>query len=256
MTHLYRLTVLILTLFTLFSCGVNSNLMFKIPKGDEGSYDSVPPPIISDYKMMPDDRFTFTIAPNEGKKIIDGVTATVAGTAMKAENQEYTIRKDGFVELPLLGQVHVAGMSIYQCQDTLKSMYSSVYKDPFVQIKLLNQRVIVFPGDGGGAKVIYLENTNTTLMEAIALAGGISNRGRANQVKLMRQEEGQRKVYTMDLSKIEGLKYADILVQSNDYIYVEPHPRVASETLARVTPFIVIASTVLMILNVTNNLTK
>ena len=57
-------------------------------------------------------------------------------------------------------------------------------------------------------------------MEVIALAGGIAERGRADKVKLMRNVGGKRIVYVLNLSTIEGLKYADMIVQANDYIYI------------------------------------
>ena len=62
------------------------------------------------------------------------------------------------------------------------------------------KRVIVFPGNGSDAKVIPLTNNNTTLTEAIAMAGGITDRGRANHIKVMRRVGSERKVYKIDLS--------------------------------------------------------
>ena len=102
------------------------------------------------------------------------------------------------------------------------SEYSREYQEPFIQVSITNQRVIVFPGNGSDAKVIPLLNANTTLMEVIAQAGGITDRGKSNTVKLMRRANGERKVYVMDLSVMSGLKFADMVVQANDYIYVEP----------------------------------
>jgi polysaccharide export outer membrane protein len=103
--------------------------------------------------------------------------------------------------------------------------------------------VIVFPGNGGEAKVLYLANNNVTLLEAIALAGGITERGRANKVKLIRKnKEGKRDVYKIDLSTIDGVGYADIIVQANDYIYVEPDPEIGKEILKEVAPIVSLIS--------------
>jgi polysaccharide export outer membrane protein len=91
-------------------------------------------------------------------------------------------------------------------------------------------------------------------MEVIALAGGIAERGKSEKVKLMRVENGIRKVYTMDLSSIDGLKYADLIVQANDYIYVEPREQVAKEFLNNSAPILSLFSSVLVIFTVITTL--
>ena len=84
-------------------------------------------------------------------------------------------------------------------------------------------------------------------MEAIAQAGGITDRGKASTIKLMRKINGERVVYGIDLSTIEGLKYVDMIVQANDYIYVEPTPELAKEISKDVVPIVSILSSALLI---------
>lgn len=236
------------------SCGVNSNIMFKTPKGVEYKYDSIPMRPTEEYRISPDDKIAFTISNKQGHKIIENQTG-VGGLnplPMNARDMEYIVKPDGYVELPVIGNVHVEGLTITACEDTLAKLYSKEHQDPFVQVRVTNQRVIVFPGDGSDAKVVPLVNTNTTLMEAIAQAGGITDRGKANTIKLMRKIKGKREVYLIDLSKIEGLHYTDMIVQSNDYIYVEPNPRLAREVVAQITPFVTVLSSLVIVLTVLN----
>jgi polysaccharide export outer membrane protein len=84
-------------------------------------------------------------------------------------------------------------------------------------------------------------------MEALAQAGGITDRGKANTIKLMRKVNGKREVYGIDLSTIEGLKYVDMIVQANDYIYVEPTPELAREISEDVVPIVSLFSSALVI---------
>ena len=91
-------------------------------------------------------------------------------------------------------------------------------------------------------------------MEALAQAGGITERGKANTIKIMRRENGIRKVYTIDLSTIDGLKYADLVLQANDYIYIEPVPRLARELVEEIAPVVSIFSSALIIFTVISNL--
>ena len=86
-------------------------------------------------------------------------------------------------------------------------------------------------------------------MEALAQAGGITDRGKASAIKLMRRVDGERVIYTLDLSTIEGLKYVDMIIQANDYIYVEPTPELAKEIAEDVVPIVSLISSAIVILS-------
>ena len=161
------------------------------------------------------------------------------------------MRQDGTVNLPLLGIVNIEGKSIIEVEDVLVALLSKNYLNPFVKITLINQRVIIFPGKGD-AKVVYLVNTNTSLLEAIAMAGGINESGRSNSIKLMRKTSQGREIYKIDLSTISGLKEAEMIVQSNDYIYVDFKPRIASAFLNEITPWLSVLTTALLTYNIFN----
>ena len=252
------------------SCGINSNLMFKTPKGGENASDttgkdkyyrlypkdSVPLQPKEDYRISRDDKFIFTLSSNDGQRIVENMSGVNAQAVANTNTQqlEYVVRSDGKAKLPVIGDVYMEGLTVKACQDTLMKLYADHYHSPFVQMKITNQRVIVFPGNGGDAKVVVLNNNNTTLMEVIAQAGGITERGRANTVKLMRSVNGKRQVYTFDLSTIDGLIFADMIVQANDYVYIEPNPKLGREALAQAAPFVTILSSILLVFTVINNL--
>ena len=232
----------------LYSCAnISSNVMFKIPKGDNFQYDSIPMKPTEDYVIGPGDRFTFYFSTNNGERIISGMSG-VNGTDGQIFNrnmqnvQDYLVRRDGTAELPVLGIIKVRGFTTIELEDTLTELLSKNYINPFVQIRLSNQRIIIFPGRGQ-AQVVNLSNVNTTLLEVIALAGGLSNDARANSIKLIRKNKNKREIYKIDLSTINGLKQAEMIVQSNDYIYVDFKPRLASSFLTEVTPWLSVLTT-------------
>jgi len=150
--------------------------------------------------------------------------------------------------------VPVSGLTIPQFEDTLQKLFSKEYQEPFVQVKITNQRVVVFPGNGSDAMVILLTNSNTTLMEAIAAAGGITERGKANTIKLMRKENGVRKIYDIDLSTLDSLKYVDMVVQASDYIYIEPNPELTREVVKEIAPIVSILSSAILIFSIFSKL--
>ncbi len=233
------------------SCGVNSNLMFKEAKSDV-NYDSIPLNPTEEYRISADDKIAFTLTTNNGTAILESMSGVSDESGSANSNVEYVVRSNGTVELPLIGKLTVAGLTVEECEDTLTVLFSSEYKEPFVQVRVTNQRVIVFPGNGSDAKVIPLLNSNTTLMEALAQAGGITERGKANTIKLMRKVDGKRQVYGIDLSTMEGLAHVDMIVQANDYIYVEPTPELGKQVANNVVPIVsLISSTVFIISAIT-----
>lgn len=245
----YKLIFALFSFLLLQSCGVNKDLMFRSPKGEVVKSDSIPLKPTSDYVISPDDKFTFALYTNNGESIINGMSGVTKNENTKSP-MEYVVRTNGTADLPIIGNVKVSEMTIPECEKMLAATYAEKngYKDPFVQVQITNQRVIVFPGSGGDAKVVTIQNNNTTLMEVIALAGGIADRGRADRIKLIREINGVRTMYTLDLSTVEGLKYADLIVQAHDYIYVEPNEEVAKEVVERAAPIVSIVSSMFLII--------
>lgn len=245
-TAILSLIVIALGSFLFTGCGINSNVMFKEAKNATLS-DSVPMRPALDYQISVDDKIAFTLTTKNGARILEEMSGIVTDKKSGTNNSEFTVRQNGMVKLPIIGLISVEGLTVSNCEDTLAKYYGKKYQEPFVQVRVTNQRVIVFPGNGSDAKVIPLQNTNTTLMEAIAQAGGITDRGKANTIKLMRKQNGERVVYRLDLSTMDGLKYVDMIVQANDYIYVEPTPELSKEIAEDIVPIVSLFSSALVI---------
>ena len=113
------------------------------------------------------------------------------------------VKPDGLVELPELGDIRLEGLTIEEAEVLLEEAYASFYKDPFVILRVQNNRVYIFPGETGKASVVTLRNMNTTLLEVLALSGGIGNRANASKVKLIRRTEQGNEVYKMDYPRLK-----------------------------------------------------
>lgn len=237
--------------FALAGCNINSNLMFKTDKNFK--YDSPPENQLEKYKIGKNDIIEFKLFTNGGFRLVEYASQDMNQGANNLNRLQlsYYVENDGTVKLPVLGKVYIKDSTIRSAEFMLEQLYSEFYVDPFVQITVSNKRVIVFPGNGSDAKVIPLANNNTTLMEALALAGGITDRGKAAKVKIFRRDgDNKRKVFLVDLSTIDGLKYADMYVQANDYIYVEPVPQYGREFLSQIAPYISLLSSAILIYTV------
>ncbi len=241
-----------LILFSLFiltfsSCKIfKSNLMLKTPK--DYTYDKLIDSLSRvDYKIAANDAIQYRIYPNDGFKLIDLANS---GAAILRNDLDVIVESDGNVKMPLLGRVKVVGLTLKEAEKLMEERYSEFYVKPFVTLKVINKRVIVFPGLTGQAKVIPMVNNNTTVMEAIAAANGIPEDGKAYKIKLIRENPDPTKkpyVYLMDLSRIEGITQAYAKVQASDIIYVEPRYRPFKTIVTELAPLLTLLTTALIL---------
>ncbi len=252
-----KLLFLVGIVLFLSSCGwINPSIMLKT--GKEYKYSQNPDSSkASNYKISPNDILEFSMYSNDGFKLVDLTSLNSANVGYRFETDiQYLVESDGTVKLPVLGRMKLIGYTIREAESLLEEKYASFYVRPYVIMSVSNKRVIVFPGSAGDAKVIPLQNNNTTLIEAIALAGGIADDGKAKMVKLIRQNNDKHDIFLIDLSKIEGIKQGSMVLQANDIIYVEPRKKYASRFIQEVAPIVSILTSIFVLITYTSALSS
>lgn len=231
------------------------NLMLKTEK--HFVFDTISKPeSMADYKIACNDQIEYRIASNNGYRLVD-----IKDMNMLNNRSELiaTVESDGYIKFPLIGRVKLEGFTIREAEKQLEDLFSKYYVDPFVNIRVTSKRVIVFPGSAGLAKVILLPYNNMTLLEVIAMAGGISEDGKAYNIKLIRSENNKAAktyIYKMDLSTINGAQIGKLVVQAGDVIYVEPFNRPIVLLNREITPLLTLFTTVFLLMYQVVNLSK
>ena len=238
----------LLALGFLSSCrSLRSNLMLKTP--DDFSYDKLVDSLAGDdYVIAQNDAILYRIYANNGYKLID---LTSESNIIYRNEIDAVVESDDSIKMPLIGRVKLAGLTVKKAEEFLQQKYSKLYIDPFVNLKVTNKRVIVFPGNGGQAKVLNLANNNTTVIEALASAGGVLEDGKAYKIKLIRKSNDPAKaalVYLMDLSTIEGIRDGNRIVQAGDIVYVEPRYKPLYAFSREVAPLVTLMTSVLLMI--------
>jgi polysaccharide biosynthesis/export protein len=244
-----RFLPVIISLVFLSSCRIlNPQVMFKTPRDYPFVVDTLNASR-SDYIISPGDRIEMHFFTVDGFKLVD-VTNSLGG--MGGESVNYLVEKDSLVKLPILGSVLLAGKTIQEAEDYLESVYTKYYINPFIQIKITNRHAYVFFSDGGRGTTVNIQNDNTSIIEVIALAGGLTGNSKAWRIKVIRGDLHNPTVRIIDMSTMEGVRASDLTVRSNDIIYIEATPDYKTKVLAQLTPFIAIISSVLLIINFVN----
>jgi len=201
------------------SCAVQKSRIFKIPRGTEYAFDTLTPQTNKEYKIAVGDKIGFSVLTNNGERMF--LTPSAGGNSGEYGKGEITVKQDSTAFLPLIGNIHLVGLTSTEAEEVFKREFSKFINDPYVRLSVSNARIVLFKGVGSTASIIPIPNNKTTILEVIAMSGGIPERGDAKTIKLVRKENGIRKIYLIDLSTIDKIENGDMLVQSNDYIYIE-----------------------------------
>jgi polysaccharide export outer membrane protein len=216
-----RILGIVVACYFLASCKpLNPSIMFRTPK--DFKYDTQVKDTTKEYRIAANDAVSFRLFTNNGLKLVDVTEGNQQMFQQLNQGITYTVEFDGMINLPIIGRVNVNGMTVREAEFFLESRYDEVFIDPFLLLNVINRRITIFPGNGGDGVVITLQNNNIKLLEALALAGGLADQGRASRIKLIRGNLADPEVYLIDLRTITGISQADIILQANDIIYVEP----------------------------------
>ena len=232
-----------LLLLILSSCGAyNQNVMFKT---DMQRLPATLATSVSlaekNYLIQKNDYLEVQLFANKGENLINFNIQTYGSgnntiTGQAAQAPRFLVQENGYVKLPMVGSVKLEGFTLHQADSLLEKAYTAFYEEPFVNTRYANKRVILLGSTKG--QVIPLINENMNLIEVIALSGGVDLTARVSNIRLIRGDLKNPEVYLIDLSTIEGMTQANLKVQPNDIVYIEPARRPFRESLADITPIL------------------
>lgn len=171
----------------------------------------------------------------------------------------YLVENDGTIEFPLLGKIHVIGLTKYELQDVLKQKiapYLAKDEDPIVKVTLTSYRVTVM-GEVNSPKVVPVTAEKMSILEAIASAGDLTIYGKRENVLLIRENaDGEKETHRIDLTDANLINSPYFYVKQNDVIYVEPNTTKAKNSSmgASTSIWISVIGSVVSIISLTYNI--
>ena len=143
------------------------------------------------------------------------------GQTAQLAPQGYLVDNEGFIYFPVLGKLYIKGMTLAQLRADLEKRLLTYLAEPLVSIKQLNFNVTVLgevknPGQHTSA------SDKITILQALGLAGDMTDYGNRTNVKLIREEEGVSKTYVIDFTDKNITSSPYYYMQQNDVLYVEP----------------------------------
>lgn len=153
-----------------------------------------------------------------------GTNFTVAGAPIgQPQLQNYLVDSNGFIDFPILGRIKVIGKSKEELIKIIKDKIEPDYvKNPTINIFITNFRITV-TGDVARPGVFNIPNERITILEAIGMAGDLNITARRDNIKVIREVDGKKKIYEANLLTKNIFTSPVYYLQQNDVIFVEPN---------------------------------
>lgn len=138
--------------------------------------------------------------------------------------QGYLVSNDGTIVFPVLGKIEVTGRTTAQVEKGLAKLLEDGghLKEPTVSIRLLNAKVTIL-GEVKNPGTYTFTEQNITLPQALGYAGDLTINGKRNDILLITEENGVRKVAHIDLTSAEWFNSPYYYIKPNDFIVVNPN---------------------------------
>ena len=135
----------------------------------------------------------------------------------------YFVDDNGNVNLPTLGTLRMGGMTLVEAHQYIKKLLEPYLEQPGVDVRFLNLKVTLF-GEIARPGLLRLSNQRTTILEAISASGDLTSFADRRKVLVVREENGRRNYYYIDLTKKDIFTSPAFYLRQNDLIYIEPLP--------------------------------
>lgn len=175
-----------------------------------------------------------------------------SGNQITSQGQTYQVEDDGTVALPVIGRIHVGGLTRAEAMKLIEDEYrKNVLKDPIIDLKIINLKVTLL-GEVKAQGNYPLVKDKTNLVEVIGEAGGLTEKANEKNIKIIRGDPKNPQITVVDLSKTSTLADPRLILQNNDVIYIAESGRaVKNDQLqnfnSTVQPVLLILNTALII---------
>lgn len=135
----------------------------------------------------------------------------------------YVVDNDGYIDFPVLGEINVGGMTRWELSEYIKNtlLEKGYLNDAVVTVEFMNFKVSVL-GEVNHPGTYTIEGDKVTVLQALSLAGDLTIFGKRNNVTVIREMDGERIFYNVDLCSVDMFKSPAYNLLQNDIVYVEP----------------------------------
>jgi len=132
----------------------------------------------------------------------------------------YLVDENGDIQFVKLGTLHVEGMTRKEIKDTLEKKLTPYLAQAVVAVGFLNRHITMIGGIS--PQIIPMPNDNMTILDALAASGGIAEKGRPDNILVVREKGNSKEFKRLNLTDNSIFYSPYFYMQPNDIVYVEP----------------------------------
>ena len=151
----------------------------------------------------------------------------------------YLVDENGNIPFVKLGTIHVGGLTRKELKDTLQSQLIPYLKEVVVSVAFLNRHVTML--GAAGSQVLPLVSDNMTILDALASSGDIGQKGKMNNVLVIREKDNSKVFKRINLEDQSIFYSPYYYLQPNDIVYVEPKKVVTPLTVQAAISYVITA---------------
>lgn len=133
----------------------------------------------------------------------------------------YLVDYNGNIDFPILGRIHVEGMTRLELTDYLTAEIGKDIKDPVVVVSFTDYKITVL-GDVKSPGTYTMPSERTTILQALGMAGDLNITARRDNVILLREVDGLMTHTVFDLRNADLMNSPNFYLHQNDVLYVQP----------------------------------
>lgn len=199
--------------------------------------------------------YTYKIRPGDllSIQIITDISSKYSADRVLPPTDKYVVSDTGTVTFSNIGVITVAGLTTKQASALIQQRINEVFKNVYVQVRTLGFTVTVF-GEVKSPGTHVIEKERVTIYEAITLAGDLTDVADKENVRLIREENGQAKSVYIDLTNDKILTSPYFFLEPGDVIYAQPIVKAKKRALVRqdISFYLALANSVFIIINFIN----
>ncbi len=179
-------------------------------------------------KIRPNDELLITVTSSQPEAtayynlpLANPAKRDVITLSSQPQIQTYIVDTKGNIDFPILGSLHVEGLTTTQLKEELTRRISADVKDPVVRVELVNFTVNVI-GEVAHPGRVPVHNERFSILDALSSAGSLTEFGDRTNVLLIREEDGKAQYHYIDLTKSDVVSSPYYYLQQNDVVMVSP----------------------------------
>lgn len=150
------------------------------------------------------------------------IQTTANSNTLSPYSPTYTVDESGNISLPMVGNIKLGGLTRSQAIETIKEKVSKYIVNPGVNVNFVNFRISVL-GEVSRPGSFIVPTERITLLDALGMAGDMTIKGKRENVTVIRESNGVKERYNVDLTSESALNSPVYYLAQNDVVYVEPN---------------------------------